>query len=99
MKCDGCEWLEIEPPVNRYDNWRACCCDPDKPMHGARRVVSTAPAGSERGPVGIQTPVWCGRGTTPQSLSDSSPCTGELKRKGLKNRRGADDTATARNEI
>ena len=76
MICDGCGWLVVEPPVNRYDNWRACCCDPDKPMHGARRVVSTAPAGSERGPVGIQTPVWC-----------------------KKNRRGADDTATARNEI
>ena len=25
---------------------------------------------------------YAGRGTTPQSLRDSSPCTGELKRKG-----------------
>ena len=63
--CDGCGWLEIEAPVNGYDVWRACCCDPEKPMRGSRRVVCTAPAGSQRGPAGIRTPVWCRRGETP----------------------------------
>lgn len=57
--CDGCGWLEIERPVNCYDVWRACCCDPDKPMPGARRVVGVAPAGSKRGPIGVQRPRWC----------------------------------------
>lgn len=83
MICDECRFLRVEPPVNRYDVWRACCCDPKKPVTGPRRVVGTAPVCSELGPVGIQTPAWCRRGkTTPQSLRDSSPCTGELKRKG-----------------
>ena len=57
--CDGCASLEIEEPVNRYDVWRACCCDPDKPAAGARRVVDTAPAGSASGPFGITRPAWC----------------------------------------
>ena len=59
--CDGCGCLEIERPVNRYDCWRALCCDPDKPAWlGARRTAATAPACSERGPVGIRRPKWCG---------------------------------------
>jgi hypothetical protein len=57
--CDGCGFLQIERPVNGYDVWRACCCDPDKPMPGARRVVGSAPAGSKRGPIGVQRPRWC----------------------------------------
>ena len=81
--CDGCGFLEIEPPVNRYDVWRACCCDPDKPLPGARRVVGVAPGGSRTGPVGVRRPRWCGRGKTPQPLRGSSPCTGEPKRKGI----------------
>ena len=59
--CDECRFLQVEPPVNRYDVWRACCCDPKKPVMGARRVVGTAPACSELGPVGIRRPKWCGR--------------------------------------
>ena len=62
--CDGCEHLTIEPPVNRYDVYRACCCDSDKPMHGPRRVVDTAPFGAARGPTGIQRPVWCKKTAT-----------------------------------
>ncbi len=54
--CDGCRCLDYETPVNRYDCWRALCCDPDKPVLGARRVVATA--GIMR-PVRIRRPVWC----------------------------------------
>ena len=57
--CDACRFLMIEAPVNRYDVWRALCCDKDKPVPGARRVVATASARSETGPVRIETPVWC----------------------------------------
>lgn len=57
--CDGCGWLEIERPVNRYDVWRACCCDPDKPLPGKNRVVGVAPYSAAEGPAGIQRPLWC----------------------------------------
>ncbi len=57
--CDGCALLQIEEPVNRYDVWRACCCDPDKPMPGERRTVATAPSSWERGPIRIPRPKWC----------------------------------------
>ena len=64
--CDGCRYLQLQRPVNRYDLWHACCTDPEKPAWlGGRRVVDTAPAGSERGPAGIRRPVWCrGRAET-----------------------------------
>ena len=59
--CDGCRFLQIERPVNRYDVWHACCTEPDKPAWlGARRTVDTAPASSELGPIRIRRPVWCG---------------------------------------
>lgn len=84
LQCDGCRYLEIERPVNRYDVWRACCTDPDKPMTGARRTVDTAPAGSEHGPLGIRRPRWCGgKGSGPsQSLRDSSPRRGASQEEG-----------------
>lgn len=75
--CDECPMLLIDTPVNKYDCWRACCCDPAKPVTGARRVVGTAPANSETGPVGIQTPVWCRR--NPPKHAATSPLAGEAK--------------------
>ena len=75
--CDGCHFLQIERPVNRYDVWHACCTDPEKPLPGARRVVDTAPAGSERGPAGIRRPRWCrrsaSRGTSSTASGPPSP--------------------------
>ena len=65
--CDGCRFLRIEAPVNRYDVWHACCTDPDKHMPGEQRTVDTAPAGSERGPVMIRRPRWCRRGKDPST--------------------------------
>ena len=65
--CDGCGFLRIEAPVNRYDVWHACCTDPDKHMPGEQRTVDTAPAGSERGPVMVRRPRWCGRKRQPLS--------------------------------
>ncbi|MBR5094471.1 MAG: hypothetical protein IK095_05200 [Oscillospiraceae bacterium] len=63
--CDGCRQLRIERPANMYDNWRAHCTDPDKPARlGKDRVVDTAPASWERGPVRIQRPVWCRKEST-----------------------------------
>lgn len=56
--CDGCDYLDYETRVNRYDVYRALCCDPDKPMMGARRVVATA---HTRPPARIVRPVWCRR--------------------------------------
>ena len=79
MICDECRFLQVEPPVNRYDVWRACCCDPKKPMPGARRVVGTAPASSETGPLRIQTPVWCVRGD-PYRPAATSPGGGSKKK-------------------
>ena len=79
--CDGCRFLQIERPVNRHDVWHACCTDPDKPLPGARRVVDTAPAGSERGPAGIRRPRWCrrsaSRGTSSVCFADTFPVRGE----------------------
>ena len=54
--CDGCGLLSFEKPVNRYDCFRALCCDPDKPVMGARRVVATS---GVRRPRFIERPVWC----------------------------------------
>lgn len=61
--CDGCCHLDFEPPVNRYDVHRALCCDPDKPVLGARRVVAAARIGR---PTHIKRPVWCRRGESEQ---------------------------------
>ena len=55
--CDGCGYLEIEPPATSYGCYLACCTDADKPMHGLRRVV----ASSGYPPFQIQTPKWCER--------------------------------------
>ena len=46
--CDGCAWLRYEEQVNRYDVHRALCCDPDKPVLGARRVVATSGVAAPR---------------------------------------------------
>ncbi len=54
--CDGCAVLDYEKPVNRYDCFRAVCCDPEKPAMGARRVVDTAVT---REPRNITRPIWC----------------------------------------
>lgn len=54
--CDGCGRLRFEKPVNRYDCFRALCCDPDKPVLGARRVLSTSGVAAPRN---IVRPVWC----------------------------------------
>lgn len=61
--CDGCDYLDYETRVDRYDVYRALCCDPDKPMMGARRVVAAARI--ER-PTHITRPVWCRRGESEQ---------------------------------
>ena len=60
--CDNCRFLQIVPPVNKYDVWQACCCDPKKEVLGERRVIATAPASSKTGPGGLYTPAWCRRG-------------------------------------
>lgn len=54
--CDGCAWLRYEEQVNRYDVHRALCCDPDKPVLGARRVVATSGVAAPRF---IPRPAWC----------------------------------------
>lgn len=54
--CDGCECLEIEPPVTSYGYYLACCTDKDKPVLGLRRVVATARTVP---PKGIRSPIWC----------------------------------------
>lgn len=54
--CDGCARLCFEEPVNRYDVHRALCCDADKHVLGARRVVATA--GTVK-PRFIHRPAWC----------------------------------------
>ena len=59
--CDGCSVLEYEDAVNRYDVYSAHCCDPDKPVLGARRVVAVSGVGK---PFQIQRPVWCTKGLT-----------------------------------
>ena len=75
--CDECQMLMIEAPINKYDVWQACCCDPKKPMPGARRVVGTAPASSETGPVRIATPAWCRRPLP--SAAQTPPPEGEAR--------------------
>lgn len=54
--CDGCGLLCFEKPVNRYDCFRALCCDPDKPVLGVRRVLATSGVAAPRN---IDRPVWC----------------------------------------
>ena len=54
--CDGCGYLQYGPPANKYDYYTALCCDEDKPMMGARRVVAISSLGR---PFGIMRPVWC----------------------------------------
>ena len=90
--CDGCGCLQIEEPVNRYDVWRACCCDPDKPMPGERRTVATAPASWERGPIRIPRPKWCGE--NPPGAAAPAPFRQESQRE-KESRHGGDDTVTA----
>ena len=53
--CIGCGFCEIEPPATRYGSWLTCCTDPDKPLHGARRVVDANPFRPER----VTPPSWC----------------------------------------
>lgn len=53
--CDGCKFLVLEPPVRSDARWLACCTDPDKPLHGARRVIDA----TIWKPFRIVTPVWC----------------------------------------
>lgn len=54
--CDGCGLLGYDKPVNRYDCHRALCCDPDKPVLGARRVLATSGVAAPRY---IARPAWC----------------------------------------
>lgn len=56
--CENCAYLAYEEPVSRDDVYSAHCCDPDKPMMGARRVVATSQVGR---PGEIERPVWCKR--------------------------------------
>ena len=56
--CEICAYLAYEEPVNRYDVYSAHCCDRDKPMMGARRVVATSRVGR---PERIERPKWCKR--------------------------------------
>lgn len=61
--CDECPFFAVEPPIRAGGIWTAHCCDPHKPVPGARRVIGTAPGNTETGPIRVQTPVWCRRNT------------------------------------
>lgn len=54
--CDRCGQLDYEDSLNPYDVYAAVCCDPEKPMTGARRVVAVSGVGRPRR---IIRPVWC----------------------------------------
>lgn len=51
--CDGCRYLAY----GRWpDRWAALCCDKDKPVLGARRVLITM---EKVRPTYIGCPAWC----------------------------------------
>lgn len=56
--CDGCDMLNFDGAVNRYDVHRARCLDPDKPALGSRRVLAV---GEKQFPEHIIRPAWCRR--------------------------------------
>lgn len=54
--CDGCAFCNQEPPARQGTAYAAVCTDPDKPIWGARRVISVSGIGPPRY---ILRPAWC----------------------------------------